>query len=85
MAARHHVKFALGRAHHFQDGLGRLYAVNTLGAVLGVLAAGFVLLGVLGETGSLLVAAVANLLAATAHPASENGSEPTTDYGSTFA
>ena len=38
----------------FQAGLGRLYAINTLGAVLGVLAAGFVLLGELGETGSLL-------------------------------
>lgn len=47
----------------FQTGLGQLYAINTLGAVIGVLLAGFVLLELLGETGSLLVAGTANLLA----------------------
>lgn len=63
------------QGQRFQDGLGQLYATNTLGAVLGVLAAGFVLLGVLGETGSLLVAAVANLLAGGLALASGRGAE----------
>ncbi len=48
----------------FQKGLGRLYTVNTLGAVVGVLSAGFVLIGQFGETISLIVAASFNILAA---------------------
>lgn len=54
-------------AHHksyFQHGLGRLYSVNTSGAVLGVLLTGFFLLGALGERSSLYVAALFNLVAA---------------------
>ena len=42
-------------------GLARLYALNTLGAVAGSLAAGFVLLPGLGLTGTTLVAAVLNV------------------------
>lgn len=49
---------------HFQRGLGRLYSINTFGAVLGVFVAGFFLLGFFGETVSLLIAATLNLLAA---------------------
>ncbi len=49
---------------HFQQGLGRLYSINTLGAVVGVLIAGFLLLGFVGETVSLLIAATLNLIAA---------------------
>ena len=49
---------------HFQQGVGRLYSVNTFGAVLGVLVAGFFLLGFFGETVSLLVAATLNFIAA---------------------
>lgn len=43
---------------------GRLYAANTAGAVLGVLAAPFLLLPALGVQGSALVAAAVNVLAA---------------------
>ena len=49
---------------HFQQGLGRLYSINTFGAVLGVFVSGFVLLGFFGETFSLLIAATFNLIAA---------------------
>ena len=49
---------------HFQQGLGRLYSINTFGAVVGVFVAGFFLLGFLGETASLLIAAALNLIAA---------------------
>ena len=53
---------ALVRGEH---GLGRtvgtLYAVNTFGAVLGVVAAGYVLLPALGNRGSIAVAGVLNV------------------------
>ncbi len=45
-------------------GLARLYALNTFGAVVGSLAAGFVLLPVIGLTATTFVAAGLNLLAA---------------------
>ena len=54
-------------SHHqspFQRGLGRLYSVNTFGAVLGVLITGFFLIGNIGESSTLLVAALLNLIAA---------------------
>jgi spermidine synthase len=41
--------------------VGRLYAINTFGAVMGCLAAGFVLLGEVGIRGSLFITAVLNL------------------------
>jgi len=41
--------------------VGFLYAVNTLGAVLGVLASGFVLLGAVGERSTVLVAVAMNV------------------------
>ncbi|MCK6457906.1 MAG: fused MFS/spermidine synthase [Phycisphaerae bacterium] len=41
-----------------------LYSINTWGAVAGCFATGYVLLGLLGETRSLLVAAAGNLVAA---------------------
>lgn len=43
--------------------VGLLYSVNTWGAVLGCFLAGFVLLGVLGETRSLLLASAGNVVA----------------------
>jgi spermidine synthase len=46
-----------------QSGLGRLYGINTYGAVAGVLAAAFVLLGELGEAAALLIAAGLNAAA----------------------
>jgi spermidine synthase len=45
-------------------GVSRLYAANTAGAVVGVLAGGFVLLGVLGLTRSSIAAAALNLACA---------------------
>ncbi len=45
-------------------GLARLYALNTFGAVVGSLAAGFVLLPVIGLTATTFVAAALNLAAA---------------------
>ncbi len=54
----------VSRTSPFQAGLGRLYAVNTLGAVLGVLVTGFVLLGAIGEMNSVLLAMALNLAAA---------------------
>ena len=46
------------------SGLARLYAINTLGAVIGSAAAGFLLLPSIGLLGTTWVAAVLNLLAA---------------------
>ena len=67
-------------------GLARLYALNTLGAVAGSLAAGFLLLPGLGLTGTTLVAAALNLAAAAvawtrggasaASPKAESGPAP---------
>jgi spermidine synthase len=58
------VSFVSRLGQHVQVGLGRLYAINTFGAVVGVFAAGLVLIGEFGESASLGVAAGLNLLAA---------------------
>ncbi len=58
------VAFVSQLGQHLQTGLGRLYALNTFGAVAGVLVAGLVLLGEFGESVSLAVAAALNLVAA---------------------
>ncbi|OGR43699.1 MAG: hypothetical protein A2X35_08545 [Elusimicrobia bacterium GWA2_61_42] len=44
--------------------ISRLYALNTLGAVLGVLISGYLLLGHLGEKGTAIAAAALNILIA---------------------
>ena len=44
--------------------LSKLYALNTFGAVAGVLLSGFVLIGHLGETNTVLIAAALNILIA---------------------
>lgn len=44
--------------------ISRLYALNTLGAVIGVLASGYLLIGHLGERGTVALAAALNLLIA---------------------
>ncbi|MBD3219819.1 hypothetical protein GF314_01130 [bacterium] len=44
--------------------LGRLYAAETLGSTLGGLTAGFLLLGTLGQQGTMLVAVALNLVTA---------------------
>ena len=58
------ISFITRHGIHFQSGFGRLYSINTFGAVFGVLLAGFFLLGTIGEGSSLFVAALFNLLAA---------------------
>jgi spermidine synthase len=57
---------AFGARRHPSFGrcVGRLYAVNTLGAVVGVLASGFVLIGLVGETRTLLIGGALNALVA---------------------
>jgi len=58
----------LARAHPRSAGesVAMLYFTNSLGAVLGVLTSGFVLIGMLGLPGTLRVAGVLNLLVAAA-------------------
>jgi len=58
------VAFVTRHNYQFQNGLGRLYSINTFGAVLGVFMTGFLLLGLFGETFSLFIAAFLNLIAA---------------------
>lgn len=71
---------------HFQASLGWLYAINTYGAVFGVLITGFVLLGQIGEQGTLLVAGGLNacaallaMLMASKQPASHHEQDTTTN------
>jgi spermidine synthase len=68
-------------AEHLSDAFGRLYAANTLGAIIGTIVAGFILIELIGLTGTLVVGAacsgaagaIAILLdrrvASSAHPA----------------
>lgn len=58
------VSFLTKYKYRFQQGVSRLYSVNTFGAVLGVLITGFILIGEIGERSSLYAAAFLNLLAA---------------------
>lgn len=48
----------------FRRGVATLYAVNTLGALVGCLTAGFVLLGTVGETTTIVMGAVLNTIVA---------------------
>jgi spermidine synthase len=56
------VRYVTLRGHAFGRTVGLLYGINTLGAVLGTSAAGFLLLPSLGLTWSPRLAAAANLL-----------------------
>jgi hypothetical protein len=56
--------------------VGRLYGLNTLGAGVGALAGGWVLVGTLGFVGTLAVAAVSNLAAAAIALALRRGFAP---------
>ncbi len=51
---------------HLSSSFGRLYAANTFGAILGTVAAGFVLIELLGLTGTLLVGASCTAIAGVA-------------------
>jgi spermidine synthase len=56
--------FGSRRRASFGRCAGTLYALNTLGAVVGVLAAGFLLLGAVGEGNTLRIGAILNVAAA---------------------
>jgi spermidine synthase len=58
------VSFVSRLGDSLQVGLAKLYTINTLGAVVGVLVAGLFLIGEFGERTSLIVAGSLNLLAA---------------------
>jgi spermidine synthase len=60
------VAFVTRYREELQSGIGRLYSVNTFGAVVGVLLTGFLLLGALGESNSIGIAAILNSIAAIA-------------------
>jgi spermidine synthase len=51
------------RAADLGDVFGRLYAANTLGAVLGAMVAGFFFIEILGLTGSLVAGAIGSAIA----------------------
>lgn len=53
----------LSRDRHLSAAFGRLYAANTLGAILGTLAAGLILIELFGLTGTLVIAAACSGLA----------------------
>lgn len=57
------VRAALGSRDDGGRAIGLLYAINTLGAVVGTLAAGFYLIGEIGIQGSIAVAAALNVAA----------------------
>ena len=66
-------------AAHLSEAFGRLYAANTFGAILGTLAAGFVLIELLGLTGTLVVGAACSAIAgAAAFLVDRRSAEPTT-------
>ena len=66
-------------AAHLSEAFGRLYAANTFGAILGTLAAGFVLIELLGLTGTLVVGAACSAVAgAAAFLVDRRTAEPTT-------
>ncbi len=48
---------------NLSSSFGRLYAANTFGAILGTIAAGFILIELLGLTGTLLVGAACSAIA----------------------
>ncbi len=48
---------------NLSSSFGRLYAANTIGAILGTIAAGFILIELLGLTGTLLVGATCSAIA----------------------
>jgi spermidine synthase len=50
-------RYLTRHADHLSEAFGRLYAANTLGAIIGTVLAGFVLIELLGLTGTLLVGA----------------------------
>jgi spermidine synthase len=56
-------RFLTRHADHLSEAFGELYAANTLGAIIGTIVAGFVLIELLGLTGTLLVGAACSAVA----------------------
>lgn len=54
-------KICVDRIKSVGFGVGRIYSVNTLGAIIGAFAAGFVLIPVLGVAGTIYILAAGNL------------------------
>ena len=78
-------KFLVRRRAELGQKVGQLYAVNTAGAILGAGAAGFLLVGMIGETRTTFVAVALNLAAAAgatllAHAVGRNA-QPTASEG----
>jgi spermidine synthase len=53
----------LSRDRHLSAAFGRLYAANTLGAIIGTFVAGLILIEVFGLTGTLVIAAACSAIA----------------------
>jgi spermidine synthase len=68
------------RGEHLSGAFGRLYALNTMGAILGTLVCGIVLIELLGLTGALLVGAacsgIAGVVAVLLSRGTEDAIEP---------
>ena len=58
-------RYLSSNAANLSEAFGRLYAANTLGAIVGTILAGFILIELLGLTGTLLVGAACSALAGT--------------------
>jgi spermidine synthase len=56
-------RYLSANAAHLSESFGRLYAANTIGAIVGTIMAGFILIELLGLTGTLLVGAACSALA----------------------
>ena len=56
-------RYLTRHADHLSDAFGRLYAANTLGAIVGTIVAGFILIELIGLTGTLVVGAACSALA----------------------
>jgi len=71
--------YGAGYREGFAQYVGTLYARNTLGAVLGVLASGFVLIGAVGESATILIGVAFNIVVAAAALMAARGSGPQPD------
>jgi spermidine synthase len=73
-------RFLAPRRDELGDAFGNLYVANTSGAILGTILAGFVLIEILGLTGTLLIGALctatAGILAIAIHRLSGAGRDP---------
>ena len=78
-------RIAVRSARRVGRGLGDLYALNTLGSIAGSLAAGFVLIPVLGAQRSLLAIAALVLAAGAALVRGGQGSKPAPAAGAALA